>query len=114
MPEYTYICNDCSEKFVLISSIREYSEEAQCIKCGCEFAIRSYEDDLKGITSSIKLSKSEIKTLGHLAHRNSETMSEDQKNELYRKHNSYKENTPEKPLPKGMNRIKKPKKIKWK
>jgi hypothetical protein len=61
----------------------------------------------------VKLASSEIKTLGHLAHRNAETMSEDQKNELYRKHNSYKEVVPDKPLPKGMNRVNKPKKIKW-
>jgi hypothetical protein len=41
-------------------------------------------------------------------------MSDDQKIELYSKHNSYKDNNETKSLPKGMNRIKKPKiKNKW-
>lgn len=113
MPEYTYVCNDCKSKINLICSIREYKETIECPHCESRLTIRSYEDDMKTINGSVRLSKSEIKNLGHLAHRNTETMSEDQKNELYRKHNAYKEVVPEKPLPKGMNRIKKPKKIKW-
>lgn len=113
MPEYTYVCNDCRKKFTIVCSIREYKENVKCEFCDSIYTVRSYEDDLSSISASIKLAKSEIKNLGHLAHRNTETMSEDQKNELYRKHNSYKEVVPEKPLPKGMKRIKKPKKIKW-
>jgi hypothetical protein len=114
MPEYTYICNDCNSRFCIICSIREYKEHVECLNCKSLFTIRAYEEDLPTLNMSVRLASSEIKTLGHLAHRNSETMSEDQKNELYRKHNSYKEEIPEKPLPKGMKRIKKPKKIKWK
>lgn len=113
MPEYTYICNSCNHKFSIVCSIRDYRQNIECVSCKKLTADRSYIDDLSSISTSIKLASSEIKNLGHLAHRNAETMSEDQKNELYRKHNSYKENVPDKPLPKGMNRIKKPKKIKW-
>lgn len=113
MPEYTYLCNSCCNKFSIVCSIRDYKESVKCSSCKSNSTNRSYEDDLSTISTTIKLSSSEIKTLGHLAHRNSETMSEDQKNELYRKHNSYKEVVSDKPLPQGMNRMKKPKKIKW-
>lgn len=113
MPEYTYICNDCSTKFSIVCAIREYKESLPCIKCKSKYTVRSYEDDLKSISGSVRLAVSELNTVGHLAHRNTETMSDDQRNELYRKHNAYKEVVPEKPLPKGMKRIKKPPKIKW-
>ena len=113
MPEYTYVCNCCQHKFSIVCSIRNYKENVECLSCKSDNTNRSYEDDLTTISTTVKLASSEIKTLGHLAHRNAETMSEDQKNELYRKHNSYKEVVPDKPLPKGMNRVNKPKKIKW-
>jgi len=112
MPEYSYICENCSTKFSLVSSIRNYCDKVKCSNCK-KLAIRDYETDLTTLNTSVRLSNSEIKTLGHLAHRNTETMSEDQRNELYRKHNAYKETSSEKPLPKGMNRVKKPPKIKW-
>ena len=40
-------------------------------------------------------------------------MNDDQKNELYNKHNDYKYKDSETSLPKGMSRLKKQKKIKW-
>lgn len=113
MPSYTYKCADCNSKIEIVCSIRQYKESIVCESCGSSNTHRSYKDDMGTINCSVKLATSEIKTLGHLAHRNSETMSEDQKNELYRKHNSYKEEVPDKPLPKGMSRIKKPPKVKW-
>ena len=112
MPEYTYFCDKCQFNFSVVSSISDYKNQIQCNSCNatCE---RSYNIDLPTINASIKLATSEIKTLGHLAQRNTETMSQDQKDELYRKHNSYKEDAPEKPLPKGMTRLKKQPKIQW-
>jgi hypothetical protein len=65
-------------------------------------------------STSIRKSDSELKTIGDLALRNTERMSMDEKSHLYQKHNSYKETQEEaKPLPKGMSRIKKPPKVKW-
>ena len=112
MPEYSYICEKCDTTFSIISSIKDYTEKVKCLVCN-NMCCRNYAEDLANLSTSIKLANSELKTLGHLAQRNTETMSEDQKNELYRKHNSYKEVVSEKPLPKGMNRIKKPPKVKW-
>lgn len=112
MPEYSYICEKCDTTFSIVSSIKDYKEQIRCHHCK-RMCPRNYNEDLASLSTSIKLANSELKTLGHLAQRNTETMSEDQKNDLYRKHNSYKEVVSDKPLPKGMSRIKKPPKVKW-
>lgn len=112
MPEYTYKCEKCRIIFSLVCSIKEYQETHICEKCGTR-CCRDYLEDLSTLSASVKLGDNELKTLGHLAQRNTERMSEDQKIDLYRKHNSYKEEVSDRPLPKGMSRIKKPPKIKW-
>lgn len=113
MPTYTYICNKCNNKFELFFNIADYLEHPKC-KCGSQKTNRSYEDDMTTISSSVKKADSELKTVGDLANRNRDRMSEDHKHSLYMKHNSYKEQESIKDLPSGMSRIKKPKeKIKW-
>lgn len=114
MPTYTFCCEKCKYKFEMFFTIQQYKDQQVCEKCGKK-AIRSYEDDLTSINTSVKLADSEIKTLDHLAKRNSEKFSEDEKHHLYVKHNSYKDGFDKtKPLPNGMTRIKKPKhKMKW-
>lgn len=113
MPTYSYQCEECNEKFELFFYIRDYVEKPRCIKCKSKNTFRQYINDVLSQSSSVKKSDSELKTLGDLANRNRDRMSEDQKNELHKKHNSYKEDKPDKPLPKGMERIPKQKKIKW-
>lgn len=114
MPTYTYCCNNCKLTFELFSSIKNYNEKPDCIKCNSNNTHRFYMADVVTQTATIKKSDSELKTLGDLAMRNTERMSEDEKINLYMKHNSYKETSEEtKPLPQGMSRIKKPPKIKW-
>jgi hypothetical protein len=93
----------------MVSTIKEYQERPKCTFCNSKKTVRSYQDDLSTLNTSIKLSDSEIKTLGHLANRNSDKMSEDQKIALYKKHNSYKDEPSHKELPSGMSRMKKPK-----
>lgn len=112
MPTYTYVCNQCSSKFELFYNIRDYVEQPHC-SCGSIDTIRSYEDDLSTISSSVKKSDSELKTIGDLANRNRDRLSADQKRELEAKHNSYKDQELVKELPKGMSRIKKTEKIQW-
>jgi len=111
MPEYSYECDSCGSKFSLISSISSYKAHPKC-ECG-QKANRSYREDCLTINGSVKKGDGELKTLGDLAMRNTERMSEDQKAELHAKHNAYKETPSNKPLPKGMKRLKKTKGIKW-
>lgn len=112
MPEYTYFCNNCDSTFSIICSIKEYRDQHLC-SCG-KRAFRSYIDDLITLNTSVKKSDNELKTIGDLAKRNSERMSDDQKLSLYQKHNSYREDKDLSQLPSGMSRVdKKIPKIKW-
>lgn len=114
MPTYTYLCDSCFHKFELFFSIRDYKEQPKCIHCKSKKTSRFYEVDMKTISGSVKKSDSELKTIGDIANRNRDKLSEDEKQHLDEKHNSYKDSELTKELPKGMSRIKKPnKKIKW-
>lgn len=109
MPEYTYECDDCKSVFNVICSISKYKDHPQC-DCGSKKTNRRYVDDCLTINGNVKKSDSELKTLGDLALRNTERMSDDEKRHIYEKNNAYKQTPSDKPLPKGMSRLKKPKK----
>ena len=113
MPTYSYYCPDCKQKFELFFYIKDYNEQPICVQCQSKSTHRLYADDILTQSTSIRKSDSELKTIGDLAQRNSERMSDDQKAALWKKHNSYKDEQFQKPLPTGMSRVKKPKKIKW-
>lgn len=112
MPEYTYQCENCESVFTVICSISNYKKHPKC-DCGSKKTIRRYVDDCLTINGSVKKADSELKTIGDLANRNRDKLSDDEKVHLHNKHNSYKEQPIDK-LPSGMKQIKKPKKkIKW-
>lgn len=112
MPSYTYVCDKCNKSFSVFATIREYQEQEYCIDCNV-LCSRNYEDMLT-LNSSVKKSDSELKTIGDLANRNRDRMTDDRKSDLYEKHNSYKDEADKKPMPTGMSRMKKPKqKFKW-
>jgi hypothetical protein len=114
MPEYTFCCENCKNKFSIICSIKNYKEKNKCTNCKSSSTYRLYSEDLASLNTCIKLADSEVKTLGHLANRNTERLSEDHKASLNEKHNSYRETPSENQLPSGMSRIQKPKKkTKW-
>lgn len=119
MPEYSFLCESCDHKFSIFANIAEYtklskSKKIICSKCNSNLVSRDLVGDCATIAGSVKKSDNELKTVGDLANRNRDRLSDDKKQELYDKHNSYKEDKPTKELPKGMSRIKKPnKKIKW-
>ncbi len=113
MPTYSYTCKKCNCDFELFFHIQSYEEKPKCINCNSKSTERCYIKDVATQNTSVKKSDSELKTIGDLARRNSDRMSEDQKQALYMKHNSYKEDKDLKPLPSGMSRVKKGPKIKW-
>lgn len=106
MPTYTYFCADCSEPFELFSTISNYKEKQKCPKCNI-ICSRCYEEDMLTLNSSVRKSDSELKTLGDLADRNRDRLSNDQKTEMHQKQNEYKDQDLVKQLPKGMSRMKK-------
>lgn len=114
MPTYSYSCNKCCNDFELFFYIKDYQEKPKCIHCGSLSTQRLVAKDAATLNTSVRKSDGELKTIGDLAQRNRDKMSNDQKQHLYEKHNSYKENKIEtKPLPKGMKYIKKPPKPIW-
>ncbi len=112
MPTYTYDCLKCGSKFELFFYIKDYKEQPACDNCGSKSTNRSYVSDVLTQSASVKKADSELKTIGDLARRNSDRMSEDQKISLHQKHNSYREEDV-KSLPSGMSRMKKPPKPLW-
>lgn len=114
MPTYSYYCSRCEKDFELFFYIKDYIEKPKCCLCNTNTEVdRLYIKDISTQSASVKKADSELKTLGDLANRNRDKMSNDEKNHLHIKHNSYKEEKPDKPLPKGMSRMSKGKKIKW-
>lgn len=113
MPSYSYQCDNCNQKFELFFSIKDYQEKPKCEYCSSKKTSRLYILDVASQITSIRKSDSELKTLGDLANRNRDKLSDDQKLELHNKHNSYKEEAPKKELPSGMTRLKKQPKTKW-
>ena len=115
MPTYTFFCEACNKKYEVVCSIREYNDQIPCEYCGSNAAShRLYVEDASTLSTSVKKMDSELKTVGDLAKRNTDRMSDDQKESLRIKHNSYKDNKPDDPLPSGMSRINRPKtKTKW-
>lgn len=113
MPSYSYTCLNCNCCFELFAYIKDYDPNPKCSSCNSKKTERNYITDLQTINASVKKSDSELRTIGDLANRNRDKLSEDQKLELHNKHNSYKEQQSDKPLPKGMTRLKKQPKIKW-
>lgn len=113
MPTYSYHCEQCDTDFELFFYIRDYVEQPQCIYCRSKKTSRSYIKDVITQNTSVKKADSELSTIGDIANRNRDRMSEDEKIALDHKHNSYKEETPQTVLPKGMKRLKKQTKIKW-
>jgi putative FmdB family regulatory protein len=112
MPTYSYFCENCSLTFEHFFTIKDYQEKVPCEKCK-QICLRNYIEDVLSQSTSVKKSDSELKTIGDLANRNRDKLSADQKTDLDYKHNSYKDQDLTKELPKGMSRIKKPNKIKW-
>lgn len=113
MPNYSYSCDCCGSNFELFFYIKDYIDSPKCIHCGNTKTNRRYDVDVLSQNCSVKKSDTELKTLGDLANRNRDKMNDDQKTELYHKHNEYKYTDTDKPLPQGMSRIKKQNKTKW-
>ncbi len=104
MPEYYYTCEKCKKTFSTFKvSVSQYIEKEKCPTCNStQNVYREYQEE--GFYSSIRLSDGEIKTVGHLAERNTENMSDDELKALNRKNTAYLREQP-KDLPSGMKRV---------
>ena len=76
----------------------------KCPKCNSNKVLRDLYEDFPRV--SVRLGDKEIK-LGHLAQRNTDRISKDEKTYLNYEHNKYRYEEPTKELPRGMTRTKK-------
>lgn len=113
MPFYSYLCKRCGETFEMLYSFAQYDPQPKCAICSAKSTERLCAEDAKTISTSVKKSDSELKTIGDLANRNRDRMSDDQKRDIYEKHNTYKDNDEPAPLPSGMTRMRKTTKTQW-
>ena len=113
MPTYSYSCNKCNNSFELFFYIKDYVEQPKCPSCNSKQTNRCYIEDVSTINASVKKADSELTSLGDLANRNRDRMSDDHKQFLFQKHNEYREDVSSTDLPTGMSRMKKHPKTKW-
>jgi len=102
VPEYSYLC-ECGHSFSIIETMTKHTKKPsqKCPICKKK-AKRDYSTDFCSTTTAVRLNDSEL-NVGHLAHRNTERMSNDEKAHLTYEHNKYRTESP-KELPKGMKR----------
>ena len=102
MPTYTFKCDSCDHQFEKFMTMAKYTDRQVCPNCKKIKPVhRDYSADTL-MSATVTLSDDQLK-LGHLAKRNGERMSADEKAHLHRKHNEYKYNKKAtRDLPNGM------------
>ena len=70
--EYTYFCSECEQSFVILEHMEKYQSEVPCEMCN-RMCGRDFATDLATGKDHVRLHDTEIKTVGHLAMRNTET-----------------------------------------
>jgi putative FmdB family regulatory protein len=115
MPTYSYLCNSCGNNFEIVCSFSQYEKNPlpKCESCSSKLTVRRYAEDVQTINASVRKSDSELRTIGDIANRNRDRLSDDEKRAIYEKNNSYKEEESQKELPTGMTRMKKTRKTQW-
>ena len=84
MPTYSYECSKCKIGFELFFYIKDYNPIPQCPHCKSNQTNRRYTEDVKSQSTSVRKSDTELKTVGDLANRNRDRLSEDEKINLYK------------------------------
>ena len=80
MPEYTFICEDCSNHTSLVCMISEYSDKLKTIKCeSCGGILhRDFSED--NIDTFVSVCLSDCKTIGQYADKQTAKYSKTQLN----------------------------------
>lgn len=99
MPSYEYSCATCARRFEIFQHIHDYEVLERCPYCDGPRPTRIFSTQ----EAFVKLATSEIKTLGHLAHRNSEEKSPDEIASIKHRNTEYRR-APKPELPPGMTR----------
>jgi hypothetical protein len=118
MPTYTYNCPEetggCGHQYEVFILMSEYNPQLPPVCPGCKTRThvrRNFKVDISSTSSHIQ-----TQTLGSLAEKNTNSMSEDARLAQWRKDNAYKfddpPNEPKMKLPRGAKRLLKPENLK--
>ena len=106
MPEYSFYCEGCSNKWSLVSSISDYTPKQKCPECKKKKTVfRNFAED--EVYSAIALSLSEVKTLGHYADKQTKQYGKWKCEDLAAEFKT-KKDEPTESLPDGMSRMERP------
>lgn len=103
MPTYSFLCEDCTNAFEINCFISDYDgvvKGMECPSCSSKNVYRDYSTDK--VSGQIK-----VQTLGMMAQKNSERMTDEQKAALNFEHKKYLYEEGNE-LPAGMKRARKP------
>ena len=105
MPEYSYRCEGCAHKWSVVCGRSEYTDKKSCPSCRKRKTVfRDFAEDQ--IHTSVTLSLSEVKTLGHYADKQAEQYGKWKCEDMVRDFKTKKAEGGE--LPDGMSRMEKP------
>lgn len=82
MPQYTFLCPK-HKSFEIFRTFSEYQEKEKCPSCK-HLCSRNYQADQ--VNANIVVGDSDLKTIGHLANRNRDSLSNQAKMDLFIKH----------------------------
>ena len=105
MPEYSFSCEGCSNKWSIVCGIHEYKESQECPSCrATDGVFRDYATDQVYATYSYSLS--EVKTLGHYADKQTKKYGKAKCEDMAKDFKTKKDKGKE--LPEGMSRMEMP------
>ena len=106
MPEYSFYCEACSNKWSLVSSMEDYTPKQKCPECKKKKSVfRDFSEDK--VYSAVALSLSEVKTLGHYADKQTKQYGKWKCEDLAADFKT-KKDEPTESLPDGMSRMERP------
>ena len=108
MPEYSFLCEGCDNRWSIVCSITEYTDRQKCPSCKkIKTVFRDLRTDASNIYGAVTLSLSEVKTLGHYADKQTKKYGKAKCEEMAREFKTKKiEGGRE--LPDGMSRMERP------
>lgn len=108
MPEYSFLCENCDNRWSILCSMGEYTDKQKCPSCKkTETVFRNFEEDASTIYGAVTLSLSEVKTIGHYADKQTKKYGK-WKCEDMRKEFKTKKTQGGGELPAGMSRMERP------
>ena len=107
MPEYSYCCENCQHKWSIVCTMSAYKDKPECPSCEQEQKVfRDFNEDQ--IHTSVPLSLSDVKTLGHYADKQTQKYGKWKCEDMVRDFKTKKAEEGRE-LPAGMSRMEKPK-----